>query len=86
MSPGDATFGVEQPERHGILTIIDGNNPSSRQYPTIKPATYRTFYTELVKALSGQGNVPVQPEGPAAVIRLIELARRSSKEGKTLNV
>ena len=60
--------------------------PSSNVYPTAKPLTYAVFYEHLAKALKGEGEVPVKPDGPAEVVRLIELARQSSVEGKTLNV
>jgi predicted dehydrogenase len=48
--------------------------------------TYTTFYSEFAKALSGEGQVPVRPEEARDVIALIELARRSSQEGRTLHV
>ena len=77
---------MEPKEKHGTLTMANGTNISERVYPTVEPVTYQVFYTKLAKALAGQGEVPVEPEGPAAVIRLIELAKQSSKEGKTLEV
>jgi hypothetical protein len=36
--------------------------------------------------LAGEGKVPVDPMAAGKVIRLIELAKESSKEGKTLDV
>jgi predicted dehydrogenase len=65
---------------------VNGSSFSEETYATIKPLTYRTFYELFAKALLGEGEVPVDPEGPAHVIRLIELARQSSKDGKTLDV
>lgn len=44
------------------------------------------FYREFAKALLGEGEVPVKPEDASAVIRLIELARKSSREGRTLDI
>lgn len=82
--PGDPGFGVESSDKHGTLTTMDDGIPSTRRYETVKPLTYGVFYDELAKALAGHGEVPVKPEGPAEVIRLIELARQSSSEGKTL--
>lgn len=73
-------------ESQGSLTIIRNRQPSKEACPNIAPLTYRTFYTEFVKALSGEGQVPVKPEDARDVIRLIELARKSSQEGKTLDV
>ncbi|KAL9121004.1 MAG: hypothetical protein Q9187_002438, partial [Circinaria calcarea] len=84
--PGDKGFGVEPKERHGTLTVANGTSISEEVYPTLEPVTYQTFYTKVAKALAGQGEIPVEPKGPAAVIRLIELAKRSSKEGRTIDV
>ena len=84
--PGDAGFGAEPAEKYGILTVMEGGKPSAKVCPTIEPLTYGVFYKQLAKALAGQGDVPVKPEGSAEVIRLIELARQSSADGRTLDV
>ncbi|MCJ1256781.1 hypothetical protein MMC24_004605 [Lignoscripta atroalba] len=84
--PGDPGFGVESQDRHGTLTTLTAGKPSSKRYPTVEPVTYSAFYSQFAKALAGQGEVPVQPEGSSEVIRLIELARQSTQEGKTLEV
>ncbi|MCJ1386041.1 hypothetical protein MMC17_009166 [Xylographa soralifera] len=84
--PGDPGFVVEPMERYGMLTTMKGEAPSTTTYPTVEPLTYGTFYTRYTKALNGKGKVPVSPEGPAEAIGLIELARHSSSEGKTLSV
>lgn len=55
-------------------------------YPTVPPATYTAFYAGFVKALKGEGSVPVSGLDGANVIRLCELAKESSKQGKTLDV
>lgn len=54
--------------------------------PNVEPMTYRKFYCQFAEALNGDGEVPVKAEEAALVIRLIELARMSSKEGMTLEV
>jgi len=84
--PGDNGFGVEPAERHGTLTVMQDGKPSTKACPTVEPLTYGVFYKQLAKALAGEGDVPVKPEGSAEVIRLIELARQSSAEGRTLEV
>jgi hypothetical protein len=41
----------------------------------------------LAKALGGEPDkVPIQPQQAVDVIRLVELARESTKQGKTLDV
>lgn len=66
--------------------MANGTSISEKVYPTLDPVTYRAFHTKFAEALAGQGEIPVEPEGPAAVIRLIELARQSSEEGRTVDV
>ena len=86
--PGDAGFGLEPDDRAGTLTMIQDGQPKSEPYPNIEPVTYSTFYEQFAKAIEGQGRipVPVEAEGAKNVIRLVELARLSSKEGRTLKV
>jgi len=84
--PGDTGFGVEPAEKHGFLTVMEDGKPSAKACPTVEPLTYGVFYKQLAKALTSEGEVPVKPEGSAEVIRLIELAKQSSAEGKTLDV
>ena len=69
-----------------MLTTMKGETPSTNTYPTVEPLTYGAFYSQFAKALNGQGDVPVNPEGPAEVIRLIELALQSSTHGRTVSV
>ena len=84
--PTDSDFGVESADRSGTLTTIENGIPSKVDYPNVAPLTYTAFYSQLAQALAGKGEVPVKPEGAASVIRLIELAQLSSKEGRTLVV
>ncbi|KAI4134138.1 MAG: hypothetical protein LQ347_001777 [Umbilicaria vellea] len=84
--PGDQGFGVEAEDRHGILTTIKDGKIASESYLTVQPATYTAFYTSLAKALAGHGDVPIEPEEASAVIRLVELARESSRTGRTVDV
>ena len=86
MKPGDEGFGVEAEDRHGTLTLVEKGVISSKPHPTVNPETYSAFYEQLAKALAGQGNVPVTAEEGINVIRLVELARESAYEGKTLDV
>ncbi|KAI9762664.1 MAG: hypothetical protein M4579_000282 [Chaenotheca gracillima] len=86
MKPSDSGFAIEPKENHGVLTTVAGNDFKTEVYPTVKPDTYVEFYKIFASALSGKGDVPVKAEQARDVIRLIELARQSSKEGRTLNV
>ena len=84
--PGDSGYGIEDEQKFGILTSINGGIPLSKPHPTNNTLNYQHFYMDLAQALDGKGSVPVDPRSSAAVIRLIELARQSSQEGKTLTV
>ena len=63
---------------------MHNGQPKTQTCANVKPVTYRAFYGQFAEALAGQGEVPVKPETPRDVIRLIELARLSSKERRTL--
>lgn len=55
--------------------------------PTVEPPTYVEYYRRLAAALGGDASqIPVPPEEAVGVIRLVELARESSRLGKTLDV
>lgn len=69
-----------------LTTVDDDGNLNARTYPTIHTATYKTFYTQLAQAIAGKGEVPVKPEDAREVVRLIELAKQSSDEGRTIEV
>jgi len=46
---------------------------------------YVEYYKILARALNGQGDVPVNIEDAANVLRIIEMAQESSKTGRTLD-
>ncbi|KAI9710816.1 MAG: hypothetical protein M1812_007364 [Candelaria pacifica] len=86
LRPGDKDYGIEPDDHHGILSTSQTGKITQEIYPTVKPPTYVEYYRQFAKALSGEGEVPVKGEDASAVIRLIELARESSKIGRTLDV
>lgn len=86
MKYNDQGFGMEPKDRYGVLTTASGGKFSTETVPTVEPATYAEFYRKFARALSGTAEVPVKPETASSVIRIIELARESSKSGKTLDV
>lgn len=85
LKPGDEGYGLEPEERYGTLNIVKDGQILSEVAPTVKPATYAEYYRRLAAALDGDASqIPVSPEQAVGVIRLVELARESSKLGKTL--
>ena len=53
--------------------------------PTVEPLTYTEYYRKFARALSGE-QLPASGAEASEVIRLIELAKESSRTGKTLDV
>jgi len=87
MSPGDKGYGLEPEERYGTLNVVKDGTIVSEVAPTVTPPTYSEYYRRLAAALDGDASqVPVPPDQAVGVIRLVELARESSRLGKTLNV
>ena len=85
--PGTQDFGVDPHSNCGrITTIQDDGEPKREIYHTVEPATYGEFYRRFAKALKGQGEVPVKAEDAREVLRIIDMALLSSKEGRTIVV
>lgn len=51
-----------------------------------EPGDYRGFYANVRDAILGKAELAVTPEDGYRVIKLLEMARKSSKEGRTLQV
>lgn len=84
---GEAGYGLEPKDRYGVLTNWNKDDPKTEVFPTVEPATYSEFYRKLARALVGdKSQVPVTPDDAIGLIRLVELARESSKQGRTLTV
>ena len=85
--PGDKGYAIEGEEWWGELTRMDGGKVVKKRVETVEPATYCELYRSLARAVRGEKDaVPVSAEEAALVIRLVELARESSRLGKTLDV
>jgi len=87
MKPGDVGFGLEPRQRYGILNRAKGGEIETEIVPMVEPPTYAEFYRKFARALAGdKAQIPVDPEVAASVIRLVELAQRSLREGRTVDV
>ncbi|EED12943.1 NAD binding Rossmann fold oxidoreductase, putative [Talaromyces stipitatus ATCC 10500] len=87
LRPGDSGYGLEPSDRYGVLTTIDQNGkPSAEKVPTVEGPTWVEYYRKLARALAGESELPASGYEASQVIRLIELARESSKSGRTLDV
>jgi scyllo-inositol 2-dehydrogenase (NADP+) len=75
--PGEGGWGASGGS--AVLTTVDGARPAERV-----PGAYQTFYRGMAAAVRGAGPVPVPAEQARDVLRVIECARRSSAEGRTV--
>lgn len=87
--PGDEGYGLELSDRYATLTTAEGPKVTGqRRLDTLKTTGYTAFYDGLASALVAQDSrrLPVDATMAADVIRLVELVRKSSQEGRTLSV
>lgn len=86
-------YGVEPEATYGLLTtkkkfdesqtLDEGSGRWAGKFPSLK-GDYTDFYTDLVKAIRGEGELIVTPEHARNGIRVIEIARESAEKGCTL--
>jgi scyllo-inositol 2-dehydrogenase (NADP+) len=87
---GDAKEWLAEPESAwGTLTVAP--NPAEPGTLTRTPVKtelgdYRGYYANVRDAINGKAQLEVKPEDAYRVIRLLEMARESSSEGRTLPV
>jgi predicted dehydrogenase len=87
---GDAREWLAEPETAwGTLAVApDPSKPGNLVRTKVKTelGDYRGFYANVRDAINGSGSLNVTAEDGFRVIRLLEMARQSSSEGKTLPV
>lgn len=79
LSPTDPEFGHEESNRYGML--YTQRVPAS--VPT-EPGCYLSYYAQLGEALQNNRSLPVTGAEGVRVMRLLEMAVKSSQEGRTL--
>jgi predicted dehydrogenase len=77
--PGDPGWGLSGGS--ATLTTVDGVRPAERV-----PGAYETFYRQMAAAVRDEGPVPVPAEAARDMLRVIESARRSSADGRTVTL
>ncbi len=80
--PGDARWGADVPENYGELVAADGTR---QQIPTER-GCYEMFYRGLAEALRSGAAASVDPRGSRDVLRIIEAARTSAAERRTVTL
>ncbi len=84
-NPGSSNWGKEEEKNWGTIYRWDGENVVTKKIKT-KAGNYPQFYKQLKSAILSNGKPPVDPSDAKNVISLIELAKKSSAEGKRLRV
>ncbi|MGY1710958.1 Gfo/Idh/MocA family oxidoreductase [Geodermatophilus sp. SYSU D00758] len=79
--PDGGTWGAEPPERWGRLARGDDAEtvPSER-------GAWDTFYPAFARAVRGEGPVPVDPADAVATAAVLDAARVSATEGRTVRL
>jgi predicted dehydrogenase len=89
LKPGDDGFGIEDPSRDGELHVLgdDGKVVKTSQR-NVKPETYAVLYRRFADAIlmGEEAGVPVKASEARDVLRVIEAARRSAGEGRTVEL
>jgi len=86
---GDGVWLQESKEHWGTLTVApDPAEPSVlvRTKVETEPGDYRLYYANVRDAINGMAELAVKPEDGYRVVKLLEMARASSKEQRTLPV
>ena len=83
--PTGTAWGAEPEENWGMLTLSEDGLLTQRRVPSVN-CDYRDFYANLRDAILGKATLAVTPEWALDVMRLLELARQSSNERRTISV
>jgi scyllo-inositol 2-dehydrogenase (NADP+) len=82
LRPSDPAFGFEDPAQAGVLTPAQGE-PVRLETPA---GRYAAFYDDVLAVLT-EGRKPAFPATDGlAVVKLLDLCRKSASEGRTLTV
>jgi predicted dehydrogenase len=81
--PTDAAWGVEPEENWGVLTVPAGDAFRQRRIPSAA-CDYRDYYANVRDAILGSATPAVTPEYALDVMRMLELARKSSEKRCTI--
>jgi scyllo-inositol 2-dehydrogenase (NADP+) len=83
--PSDSAWGAEPEENWGLLTVSENGTLTQRRVPSAN-CDYRDFYANLRDAILGKAELAISTDWALNVMRLLELARQSSNERRTVSV
>jgi len=81
--PGGPGWGVEPPEAWGTLSHVEGDKVTERAVPT-EAGNYPGYYENVRDAMLRKANLEVTPQAALSVMRVLELAQQSSREGRVI--
>ncbi|HMD67228.1 MAG TPA: oxidoreductase [Chitinivibrionales bacterium] len=84
-TPRDKGWGVEEPARWGTIDTCESPDGRRETVETL-PGRYQAFYENVYDAIVNGAALVVTPEQARDVVRIIELAMESSREGRTVEV
>jgi predicted dehydrogenase len=82
--PTDPGFGVDPSQ--ATFTPVDGLEIGAPEQVTCAPGNYVAYYEAVAAAIRGEAPTPVPLDQSVLVMRLVDLALQSAKEGKRLAV
>ncbi|KAJ2730308.1 hypothetical protein IW152_005343 [Coemansia sp. BCRC 34962] len=82
--PGDEVYGREPSANFGVLDAEIYPGVAFRGTVATADGKYPDFYKNVAAAIRGSADLVVTPEQAADVIRIVELAKRSSDERRSL--
>jgi len=82
--PGDAGFGIDP--SHAVFTPVDGLEAGAPQTVVCGPGNYVGYYEAVAAAIRGEAPAPVPLEQSLLVMRILDLAQQSAREGRRLAV
>ena len=83
--PGSEAWGTEPESAWGKINSNYQGSPLRGTYPTL-PGNYLAFYDNVYEAIQQKRPLEVLPEQARNVIRIIEAAYESSREGKVVTL
>jgi predicted dehydrogenase len=83
--PSEGPWGAEPEENWGVLTASENSAVAQKRVPSVN-CDFRDFYANLRDAILGKAELAVSPEWAVDVMRLLELARQSSNERRTVSL
>ena len=82
--PGDAGWGGDDAANYATVTLVTDGVAAGARVATIA-GSYESYYTGMGRAITGGEPVPVEANDALNVVRVIEAARRSHSERRTVD-